>query len=167
MGLRGFKMRYLIPRLVCRLKNYKLIKFKLDNGKIFPLIYIKKPKKPILAFKKFYGILIDNLFFKLNKKEQQSAVWHEIYHTKSSTGIKLFFWLPLKRVFNKEKRKYNLYQLEEFSADEYTLRKTDRKSVLGLLHKLEQMEDKRLIRTNLKNHPSIKDRILNIKSLDK
>jgi len=160
-------MRFLISRLICRLKNYKLVIFKLNNEKIYPLIYIKKPKKPILAFKKFYGILIDNLFFKLNKKEQQSAVWHEIYHTKSTTSIKLFFWLPLIKFFNKEKQKYNLYQLEEFSADKYALKKTDKKSVLGLLRKLKDMENKGLIKTNLKNHPTIKDRIINIQSINK
>ena len=160
-------MKFLIPKIVCKIKGYELKKFVLNNRKIFPLIYVKKPKKPIVAFKKFYGILIDDLFFKLNKYEQQSAIWHEIYHTKSTTGIKLFFWLPLLKIFNKEKRKYNFYQLEEFSADEYSLKKTNKKSVLGLLHKLKDMENKGVIKTNLKNHPTIKNRIINIQSINK
>ena len=157
-------MKFIIPNLVCKIKGYELHKFKLNTGKIFPLIYVKKPKKPIVAFKKMYGILIDDLFFKLNNDEQQSAVWHEIYHTKSTTGIKLFFWLPLKKMFIKRWKQYNLNQLEEFDADRHALIKTDLNSVLGLLNKLSGFERKGLIKSNLKNHPSIKDRILNIKS---
>lgn len=160
-------MKFLIPSLVCKIKGYKLIKFRLNNGKTFPLIYVKHPKKPLVAFKKPYGILIDDLFFKLKDKEQQSSVWHEIYHTKATTGIKLFFWLPLVRLFNKNKRKYNLDQLEEFDADKYSLYKTDSSSILGLLYKLLDFENKGLIKSNLKNHPTIKNRILNIKNLIK
>lgn len=158
-------MKFIIPKIVCNFNGYELVKFKLNNRKNFPLIYVKKPKKPIVAFKKFYGILIDDLFYRLSKEEQMSAVWHEIYHTKSSTGIKLFFWLPLKRIFNKEKRRYNVSQLEEFDADRYASIKTSSVSVLGLLNKLNSFEKQGLIKSNLKNHPSIRDRILNIKSL--
>ena len=141
-------MKFLIPNLVCKIKGYELRKFKLNNGKMFPLFYVRKPKKPLIAFKTVFGILIDDLFYKLKEDMQQSSVWHEIYHTKATTGVKLFFWLPLKKLFNKKKRKYNLDQLEEFDADEYALRKTDKKSVLKLLHKLEQMENEGLIKTN-------------------
>ena len=124
-------MKFLIPSLVCKIKGYELRKFKLNNGKMFPLLYVRKPKESLIALKTVFGILIGDLFYELKENMQQSSVWHEIYHTKATTGIKLFFWLPLQKLFNKKKRKYNLDQLEEFNADEFALKKTDKKSILN------------------------------------
>jgi len=158
-------MSFLIEKLVCRIKKYSLREFKLSDAKTIPLLLVPNPKKPMVAMKSLFGILIDDLFFKLDRREKLSTIWHEKYHQKTTTGIKLFFWLPLRKLFVKRDKKYTIIQLEEFDADRFAVKKTDKSSVLKALRKLMIFENKGWIKSNLKNHPSLQDRIKRIEEM--
>lgn len=156
-------MKYILEKFICKIKGYELVMFNLDK-KVIPLLYVRNPKRPIIAMKSLWGILIDNLFFKLDNEEKTTTLWHERYHQKATTGIKLCFWLPLRKIFIKCDRKYTIIQLEEFDADKYAMKKTNKVSILKTLKKLKLFEKEKLIKSNLKNHPSIEERINRINS---
>ena len=158
-------MSFLIEKLVFIIKKYSLREFKLSDAKTIPLLLVPNPKKPMVAMKSLFGILIDDLFFKLDRREKLSTIWHEKYHQKTTTGIKLFFWLPLRKLFVKRDKKYTIIQLEEFDADRFAVKKTDKSSVLKALRKLMIFENKGWIKSNLKNHPSLQDRIKRIEEM--
>jgi hypothetical protein len=148
----------------CKIKNYKSIAFRLTKDLVEILIFIEKPKNPIIALKTLWGIKIDRYFYDFNYNEQRATIWHEKYHQRLTTDLKLFFWLPLRWVFNKENRKYTLFQLEEFDADRFASRKIDKKYILDILQKIKELEEKGIIKSSPR-HPPIEERIKRIQSL--
>jgi hypothetical protein len=158
------KVKYFFHRLLSKRLKYELKLFKLSKSNIVPLFLVRKPKKNFIASKTFYGIKIDRLFYKL-QNGKKPAIWHEKYHQRMLTNIKLFTWLPIKRILYKKDRKFSIFKLEEFDADKFALRKTEKESTLVMLQKIQEMENQGLVKSNLKDHPTIKERIARIQSL--
>lgn len=139
----------------------------LEKDKMLKIRLIKKPKKNFIAKSSQFGmfnlgfISVDNLFSSFSKDEQKAILFHEYWHYKNNLKfeIKILFSKNFWIFFLNNK----LSKLQEFEADKYAVSKTNKNLVIICLRKIKKFEDDGKIQCNYKNHPSIKERIENIK----
>jgi Zn-dependent protease with chaperone function len=150
-----------------------IIKFKLPDGEIIPLSFYKG-RKFIAKVAPFGGnIKIGELFYKFSKSEKTAVIYHEIGHKKNNIKIEfslllsrrffLFFWDMLKGCLFLGS---DIAKLQEIEADKYSAVEFSKKSTLSSLIKIKKMQDKGEIPIDLKNHPSIEERIKRIRELN-
>ena len=137
-------------------RNFKKIRsFNLTKDKKIKLHF----KGPFIANGNCFNIQIDEYFDRFTIDEQTSIIWHEYYHH-------TLFWgrliLMLKGFFNK----YNAKKLEEFEADKYSAINNGKLNLLKALKRIEYLDKQEIVKTDLKNHPPIKERIKRIKELN-
>lgn len=150
------------------MKSYEIIVFNL-NKKVIKLKFMKNPKEKFIAKADSSGVFglgnisVDNLFFdEFSKKEQDAIIYHELWHYHNNLKFEI------KILFSKRFWIFFLYnrlsKLQEIEADKYSS-KVNKKSMLNVLIKIKELVERENLPYNLKNHPSIEERIKRIKEL--
>lgn len=149
-----------------------IVKFKFPNGEAIKIKYLQNKKKkfvaraPSLNFYSLRKILIDELFFKFPYNEQVSIMYHELWHYNENWKFELYYrtkkpWLWLCFFINKP-----IQHAQEFNADLYALKMTNKKDTLAMLKRLEGMIKEGILpKSHEKTHPPIKERIKIIKEV--
>ncbi len=144
----------------------KIIDFKFPNGEIIKVNYLRNQKKKFVAkapSPNFWGIRrtsIDELFFEFTYREQISIMYHELWHYHNNSKFEIKYrtnrlWLWLFFFINKP-----ILHAQEFNADLYALKMTNKKDTLSMLKKLEKMIKAGILPpSHEKTHPSIEERI--------
>ncbi len=105
-----------------------------------------------------YGTVVNNHFFeKYNEAERLAILYHEEYHKKFLSIIKSSF--NIFRFLSFKKANWQ----EEFSADEYSLKKNGRAPTISFLKKAQKDYDDMVVKYDPRTHPPISERIKNLK----
>ena len=135
----------------------KIKKFEYCSGKFIKLIV----KEPFVSMANGLSIKVDEYFDRFSLDEQRAIIWHELYHHKYNGRRLPILWL--KTLFKKEG--YNVSQLLEFEADEYSVRNNGKEASLRALNKIRKLMNKKIIPQSYKDHPKIDERIRRIQEL--
>jgi hypothetical protein len=118
-------------------------------------VYVIKDTPARISYR---GMVVDNLFLEYyDNFEKKAILYHELYHQKFLTSLKKF--LNIFKYLSYEKSKHQ----EEFDADFYALKKTSKNAVISFLNSSIELYEKELVVYDKKSHPSIEERINNIK----
>lgn len=152
----------------------EIFNFKLPNGEILKLQWVKNNKDkfiakcpPLLILFNIGNIQIDDLFSEFTYEEQVAIIYHELWHYHNNLKFEIKFrtkkpWLWLLFFINKP-----IYYEQEFNADMHALDKTNKKDILNVLKKVEKMIKEEIIsKSHEKTHPPIEERIKRIEKLE-
>lgn len=151
------------------MKNYEIKDFNLGEKEI-KLKYIKNPKIKFIAKASNFGVfglgdisVEDTFFNEFSKEEQDSIIYHELWHYKNNLKfeVKILFSRKFWIFFCNNK----LEKLQEYEADKHSSEKNGKEKMILVLRKIKRLYDEDKIKYNLKNHPSPEERIKFVEEL--
>ena len=141
----------------------EVVTFELSKDKKIILHLIKNPKENFIAKVPFLSpqIYIGNSFYKFSNHEQKAIIFHELWHRENN--LKFEVQLILKKPWKIFSSNW-ISKKQELEADAYAARQTDKQTMVNVLKKLKKDIESGELTYNFKNHPTIEERIKNIKS---
>jgi len=145
----------------------KIIEFKLPDGKVINLKYIKNNRKGFVARSPSIPlgrIKVDSLFFKFTHGEQVSIIYHELWHYRKNFVFDIKYRMKKPWLLLLPGNIKKIMHQQEFEADLNALKMTNKKDTLSMLKRLKKMIEKGVIpRSHEKTHPLIDERIKRVK----